>query len=404
MAVSRSFTDYVARRFETPIFDAIAEYIDEVGHDDFDRLGLRLYRIHEVGDYELSEIYVKTTSVYDLPEMQIGFDITVEAYIEVHEGDYHYDEAEYPSQWFLLKCKGDLNKNLDDFAIHGVEIYDRRPNHDKPMYNSLVPIMYKTHYEDRAHEFLQANYPKALLETCAVDPMEVAAAMKLNVKVRPITEECSIFGQVYFRDVDTELYNEQAGQMEPVHVDARTILVDPRTFFLFNLGKVNNTIIHECVHWHFHRKAFELDRLCNDSLSMIGCRVLGGVANRRGDDVGIMESQANALTPRIQMPLAAFKRMAQLRIKEYRERTGLFDLIDIMEMVIDQLAVDFGVSRLAAKIRMVEVGYKEAIGTFNYVDGHYVKPYTFRSGSVKENQTFTIPAEAHRKRRLYFRR
>ena len=30
---------------------------------------------------------------YDLPGSEIGFDIRVEAHIEVHEGDYHYDEA-----------------------------------------------------------------------------------------------------------------------------------------------------------------------------------------------------------------------------------------------------------------------------------------------------------------------
>ena len=393
MAGSRSFKDYIANRFDGQIFNAIASYVDEIGHDDFEQLDLRIYRLHQIGDFELADTRVLHTAIYDLPGMRIGFDIRVEGEIEVHEGDYHYDDTENPTQWFILKCTGDLDKNLDDFTIHDVSIYDSRANHDRPMYDSLVPVMYKKDYEDRAHDFLQANYPKALLQTEAVDPLAVADAMHLVVRVRPITEDCSVFGQVYFRDADTELYNSETREMEPVHVDARTILVDPRTFFLFNLGKVNNTIIHECVHWHFHRKAFELDRLCNDSLSMIGCRVLGGVADRRGDDVSIMESQANALTPRIQMPLAAFKRMAQIRIKEYRERTGLFDLINIMEMVIDQLAVDFGVSRLAAKIRMVEVGYKEAIGTFNYVDDHYVKPYTFRSGSLKENQTFTIPAQ-----------
>lgn len=31
-----------------------------------------------------------------------------------------------------------------------------------------------------------------------------------------------------------------------------------------NLGSTYNTIIHECVHWHRHRKAFELERLYNE--------------------------------------------------------------------------------------------------------------------------------------------
>ena len=43
-----------------------------------------------------------------------------------------------------------------------------------------------------------------------------------------------------------------------------------------------------------------------------------------------------------------------------------------------------------AKIRLVELRFEEAIGTFNYVDGHYVKPHGFRKGSIKINQTFTL--------------
>lgn len=49
--------------------------------------------------------------------------------------------------------------------------------------------------------------------------------------------------------------------MVPVSVKAKTIFVDPNAYFLYNLGKVNNTIVHECVHWDKHGKAFELERL-----------------------------------------------------------------------------------------------------------------------------------------------
>ena len=390
MAGSSSFKDYIAARFETPLYNAVSDFI--MGVDDIDQLDLRIRRLHEIGDYELSEIYVKFTSVYNLPGMRIGFDVVVEAYIEVHEGDHHYDDSELASQWFLLKCEGDLEKDLNDFVIDDVEIYERKPGHEKAMDDSLVPVMLKRNKEDMAREFLEAVYPKALLQTEAVDPMAIAAALELEVISRTITEDCSIFGQVYFRDVDTKLYNDKTGQMEPVHIKAKTILVDPRTSFLYNLGKPANSIIHEAVHFYCHRKAFELERLWNDSLSMIGCKVVGGVDGIGSSYVRNMERQANSLTCLIQMPLTPFKRLAQKRITEIRNATGLFDLIDIMEMLIEQLSVDFAVSRMAAKIRLVEVGYKEAIGTFNYVDGHYVKPYTFRSGALKENQTFTIGA------------
>lgn len=393
MAGSRSFKDYVSKRFDIEIFNSIASYIEEVGRDDFDSLGLRLRRIHQVGDFELAETKVLHIDTYDLPESEIGFDIRVEAQIEVHEGDYHYDEVEWPQQWFVLRCTGDLERDLDDFSVNDIEIYNSNDQYKKKLYDSLVPVINKSDYEYAAEDFLRRNYKKALVDVGYVDPMEVAKSMGLNVIIRSITEDCSIFGQVYFHDCDTELYNDKIGKNETAHIPARTILVDPQTYFLYNLGKVNNTIIHECVHWDIHKKAFELDRLCNNDVSMIGCRVVGGVKDRESSAVSIMERQANALTPRIQMPMRAFKTMASKRIKEYRELTGKFDLIDVIEPVIDALAADFGVSRLASKIRMVEIGYEEAIGTFNWVDGHYVATYRFKRGSLKENQTFTIGAE-----------
>ena len=42
MTGSRSFKDYVSKRFDNEIFNSIASYIEEAGGDDFDSLGLRL--------------------------------------------------------------------------------------------------------------------------------------------------------------------------------------------------------------------------------------------------------------------------------------------------------------------------------------------------------------------------
>lgn len=65
-----------------------------------------------------------------------------------------------------------------------------------------------------------------------------------------------------------------------------------------------------------------------------------------------MEWQANSLAPRIQRPMAMFKTQASKTIRKYRQMMGKDDIIDVIEPVIDNLAIFFGVSRLAAKIRM----------------------------------------------------
>ncbi len=389
MAGNRSFKDYVADRFYNEIFAAIQSYTT----DNYDDLDLKLYRVRNIGGIELSDIEVKFVSVNDLPGMKIEFDVVVETELEVRESDYHYDESENCRQWFMLTCSGDLACNLDDFTISSVTEYSSKNRQPKPMSDSLVPIIYKEQLESVATDFLRRHYPEALKNPMAIEPQVLAEKMGLTVEMREITKDFSVFGQLYFHDCDAVFYDEDSDEMVQSHVDARTIIVDPKAFFLRNLGSVNNTIVHECVHWDQHRKAFELERLYNSSATRIKCQVVGGIKDNTRDATDWMEWQANALAPKIQMPLAMFKTQAFKFIKQFRSELGTHELIDVMEPVIDALATFFCVSRTAAKIRMIDAGYEEAIGTFTYIDGRYVKPHRFKKGTLERNQTFSIGAE-----------
>ncbi|KYG28201.1 XRE family transcriptional regulator [Alkalihalobacillus trypoxylicola] len=388
MAGNRSFTNYVADRFYNEMFATIQSYIEE----NYDSLDLRLYKVQNIGGIELSDIEVKFVSVNDLPDMKIKFDVVIEAELGVRESDYHYDETENCRQWFMLECYGDLDCNLDDFTISNVTEYSSKNKQPKPMSDSLVPVVNKEQLDFVATDFLRRHYPEVLKKPIAVEPQVLARKMGLSVVITEITKDFSIFGQIYFHDCDSEFYDKDSDDMVQTHVDARTIIVDPKAYFLRNLGSVNNTIVHECVHWDQHRKAFELERLYNSSASHIKCQVVGGIKDNHRDATDWMEWQANALAPRIQMPLAMFKTKAFDFIKQYRNEMGTDEIIDVMEPVIDALAAFFGVSRIAAKIRMIDVGYEEAIGTFTFIDGRYIKPHSFKKGVLKRNQTFAIGA------------
>ena len=389
MAGNRSFKDYVADRFENELFAAIEDYTSE----NYNNLDLRLYKVRNIGGVELSEIEVKFLAVNDLPGMKIEFYVVVEAELEVRELDYHYDESENCSQWFMLKCFGDLDRNLDDFSISGITEYTNKNRQLQPMSDSLVPIINREQLEFVATDFLRRNYPEALKTPQPVEPQVLAEKMGLSVEMREITKYFSVFGQLYFHDCDAELYDGDCDELVKTSVSARTIFVDPKAYFLRNLGSVNNTTVHECVHWDLHRKAFELERLYNSSATRIKCQVVGGIKDNSRDATDWMEWQANAIAPRIQMPLSTFKTKAFEYIKQFRAELGKSELIDVMEPVIDALAAFFCVSRISAKIRMIDAGYEEAVGTFTYIDGHRLKPHGFRKGSIKVNQTFSLSAQ-----------
>jgi hypothetical protein len=106
-----------------------------------------------------------------------------------------------------------------------------------------------------------------------------------------------------------------------------------------------------------------------------------------------IEWQANNLAPRVQLPATMVKKYVDSRISYIRRETGLYDYVDIIEILIKDVATHFAVSQTAAKIRLIDLGYEEAKGAMIYLDGHYVRPH--KSASLPDwriNQTFSISA------------
>ena len=387
MAQNRSFRDYITNRFYDELYAAIAGFLE----DRADKLRFSSCWVRFLDSAELSDIEVKQVYVSNRPDMKIAFDVIVEAQIEISETDRNNDRYDDKCLWFRISCTGDLACNLDDFEIQDIHEYVPGRKQVDPMSDSLVPIIGKDQLEKEATAFLKRNYPEALKTPMAINPTDLAQRMGLAVSLKHITSDFSVFGLVHFHDCDTEYYDPEIGSYVQTFVSAGEMFVDPDAYFLRNLGSVNNTIVHECVHWDLHRKAFELERLYNEQATQIQCQVIGGLQdNQTRTATDWMEWQANTLTPRILMPLEQAKVKAIEFAQKYKQLLQTNEIIDIMQPVIDELAQFFGVSRTAAKIRMVDLGYEEAIGTFTYIDGRYVEPYTFRKDVLQPFQTFSI--------------
>lgn len=390
MSNSHSFTEYVSNEFNDKFWKAAEDYLQN--HWNPDRYELR--RLKRPGKPEIDNINVEYVWVFDKPNMQIQFDTAVSLHIVIPDDDHHYDDYEEKIVWLMMRCKGDLDKNLEDMNIFEVSPYNGKNRTKNPLDDALVPIIDKNQLDKIAEGFLQRHYKKALIEPTWIDPIKLAENMGLIVRKQRITEDGTVFGRSYFLECKSKVYDKEMDEWVEETIPEKTVFVDPQVAFMRNLGAYNNTIVHECVHWDLHKKAFALARLYDENLSTINCQVAGGIPEHAKDAVGWMEWQANALTPRIQMPEAMFKKRADQLFTEFRRKTGQFDMIDLIEPVIDTLATEFGVSRLAAKIRMIDIGYDEAMGAFIYTDGHYVRPHrTGQRNILKPNQTFTISYE-----------
>lgn len=398
MAAGRSFKEFVKDKCYNGLYAAAEKYIA----DNWESFDLYTRKIHRVGSVEMVDGRVERVYVEDRSEMCVAFDVGFEVDLDIREGDYHYDEAEEKSIWLHIPCEGDLSCALDDWTLDksNIRLYSPQKAPANSLSDSLVPFIPHDQLDKAVTEFLKENYPDALKITSHgqapvfVDPEKIAKKLGLTVKMQRIREDATVFGQIYFVDTETEMYDANKGENVPTHIDGKTIIVDPKMFLLRNLGSVNNTIIHECIHWEKHKKVFELERLFNSGASHISCEVVGGAASQVAKSATEqMEKQANQLAPRIQMPAEPFRAKVNEYIGKFMRETNAKHTIDVMEQVICALEADFVVSKQAAKIRLVELGFEEAIETFTYIDGHYVRPHGFRKGSLKINQTFSLSAQ-----------
>lgn len=391
----RSIFEYVKDKCYNGLYEAARKYLAR----NWKSLELYSHRVTDIHRASLVDITFQRVYVTDLPGDRIAFDVGVELEVCVtSEGRYSESDECFP--WLRISCEGDLSSKLDDWEVKNIQPYSKQKMPENSMSDALVPNIKRAQLEDVAHEFLETYYPEALAiprggePPVYLDPIKLAERLNLSIRTQRIREDSSIFGQLFFADTDTELYSTDQGEPIPVHIEAQTIVVDPQMFLLRNLGSVNNTIVHECVHWVKHRKVFLLEKLYNDQVTAISCQVVGGAkAEMARQTTEKMEQQANQLTPRIQMPAVPFKARAQYLIAKYMRETDASYENEVMETVIEQLATEFQTSKQATKIRLVEVGIESAVGTFTFVDNHYVPPHSYKAGSITSKQTFTVGAQ-----------
>jgi ribosomal protein S24E len=251
-------------------------------------------------------------------------------------------------------------------------------------------VISKDRFDDEATAFLTEFYPEALTTPMPLPVEAVAENMGLAIKRISITRNLTLFGMMIFTDTFVQFYDREEQLSKITGVEKGDIVVDPNVCFMRNIGCERNTIIHECVHWHKHRKYHELAKLYDPDSKLVVCRVSERETGATWANEDWMEWQANGIAPRILMP----RDMAKLKIDEYqREYEEAFPKAQPMETtdyVIQSLAAFFNVSKAAAKFRMLDLGYSEAAGLYVYLEDHYLSPFAFPQESNMGDHSYSI--------------
>ncbi|MBB4825012.1 DNA-binding XRE family transcriptional regulator [Sporosarcina luteola] len=391
MGKMRSFKDVIQEQYYDEILKGLANFVEE----NPSQLESQSNFVLEPDEASLEGFEIKWINITGAPNNCLYFDVIVSAEIQIAETVKRNRETDGLIQWFRISCTSILEDGLQEFDVTDISVYmKQRESKGNRLSEYLVPIISKDELDWVAEGFLKKYFPVALEKPMKVPARKIAKIMGLKVAEVHITQLGTIFGQIYFSDSRIKFYDIETGTYKKAKVKRGTILIDPDVFFMRNIGSLNNTIIHECVHWDLHRKFFELEKMYNREARAISCQVREGAKPEKNrTPLDWMEWQANALAPRILLPEKQTRVKIEELIAKYKKCNEKGHSYSIFEAVVTELSEFYEVSKVAAKIRMIDLGYKQAIGVFNYIDEQYVPGHSFDKVALKNNQTFSISAE-----------
>lgn len=383
-------------------YNNFREYMEDVYYDEIFNKIKGLVCAHK-DSFESDTVYsVSYAEPYDIHVSGVTFKeqdnglleirVSVDADISVKgKTQYGYDEiADNASFNVFFRAK--LEDGLQQVTITNAEEYNpAKFEKDKSLSQDLVPYLYEDTVEKNAEDFLKRHYPKALLQPMPLPVFEVAKSMGMTVYYAPL--EDSVFGRTYFGSEKVTVYTDNTLKSKSeIVTKPGTMLINPNVYFMRNVGTANNTIIHECVHWDRHRKAFELQRLLTGNCNHISCEIVDTYEGIPDDAPALkwMEWQANQLAPRILMPAKMTEKIYSSALRDIHTSKPLTRFAEVMEEAVGYTAQYFGVSFIAAKLRLMDLGYDVVQGTYVYNDGKYMPPFYFAKGTLEKNQTYIV--------------
>lgn len=351
-----------------PIWTAVSDYVSQ----HLSLLDLTYSRIKYPDSAFVEDMLLEFTKNIRIDGDSLLFDAVVSCTMNLTEDNYRGYASCDLNQWFLVSCEAVIKERLESLTIASVQQYTpglRHPNSGQAVSKNIVPILYKKDLEDEATAFLEHHYPEALEKPMPVPITEIAESMGLSiVEGHRITDDFSIFGEIYFSPGKAEVYDLFQCTTQEIEVQRGTILIDAYTYWDRNLGCVKNTIAHEVYHWYKHRM-YAAIRYILYGRDYFACRCPSNMVYPGKDDEWTdeqrMEWQANSMAPRILMPLRTFQMKVDELYKQYDYANSSLK-IAVLTCIADDLAKFYGVSRQSALIRMMETGYKEAASIYNY--------------------------------------
>lgn len=382
------FDKYIFDTYHEQIINTVKKFV----FSNKDNTDLSTYMVPEPNgfiefdDFELYKINYEIINNCKLRlEIIVIADVIVRQYIK---GEMEIDTK---PKFVSVYAEVELDAGIKSFQIYNAEFKSDQYKNSKDLKLSKdwVPYIRRRNFDDIAERFLRKYYPQALTQPTPISVETIVSEMGLSIHQEKLTIDDSIFGKMVFKDTDVEVIEEE--QLVAKHFNKGSILVDKDVVFKRNVGSYNNTVIHECVHWELHKVFHEVKMILDQEHSTVSSWTEENLADSSmWSSLDWMEWQANGIAPRILMP----KIQTKIKIRELFQTLTLVNpdisRSELVQEVVDNLASFFKVSRQAAKIRMIDLGFKEANGVYNYLDDRYMHNFAFELEAFDNGSSYTI--------------
>ncbi len=326
----------------------------------------------------LHEISIKSISLGDDNGSWFYGDLYIDAIVKNFEDDLEDGHREN----YFIKIRGDLSDLKKTFRV--LEIDDEPHLLKRNLNNNFVPYYEQKEYDEVASEFLHTYYPE-LQQNQLIDIDTLLKRLGLKLEYTKLSLNNDVFGMIIFEDTELTLYDSNNKGIKK-RLEKNTILIDNNVRLWFNetRDRCLFTIIHECVHYHKHKKYYFFLKLIADQKAVSICNTSQDY--NKIESIKYMEIQANKIASRVIMP----KDLLLDAIKKYSSRNRLECARDY-ELMLEELKEKYNVSYSALKVRLNELGYNKLVGIKEYIDNHYVLPY-ISNDEIKPNESYSISA------------
>lgn len=283
---------------------------------------------------------------------------------------------------FSVEYSCDLDDGIKNLTTIGIDVLGKgRFTYTESLTECFIPLNKKDRYEKLAIRFLK----KYLKNEYKVYPLQVGNLLT-EVGVKPFFSYNfkDSLGKTVFSDCDIKLKPEA----EPVRLSKGSIIINVKNLLMTGNNKLaRTTIVHECLHWHYHRKAFEIIMLLNKEYKYFDCKEYVSNGDPINEALSWMESQAYAVTKACMLLEENVKDIlaAAFSVTNY----GGIEPIDYYYSVVSKMSDDFGTTISDTVKRISSLGYSEVDSLKNdFYDS--VIDSVYQKEKLKDDQTRRI--------------